>query len=119
RAAPGGAAKQGTGFTGLGFREVRVDLMADDEPRQRRVPGQFALASAACRDLKASGRLARRIVQAMPIRSPIQLVEHGLTPLNAKLREAVLERLAKYLDVKPRPRRPKPWPPYNPLRTTI
>jgi hypothetical protein len=116
---PGATAKQGSGFSGLGFREVRVDLLADDEPRRRRVPRQFALASTACRNLKASGRLARSIVQAMPIRSSIQLLEHAVTPLNARLRQGVLERLAKYLDAKPRPRRPKRWPPYNPLRTTI
>jgi hypothetical protein len=116
---PGATAKQGAGFSGLGFRELRVNVIADDEPRLRRVPKQFALASTACKDLKASGRLARRLVEMMPIRSKIQLLEHALTPLNTKLRDGVLERLAKYLRDKPRPRRPRPWPPYNPLRTTI
>jgi hypothetical protein len=117
--ATGVTAKQGAGFTGLGFREVRVDLIADDEPRKRRVPQQFALASTAAKDLRTSGALARRLIEAMPIRSKIQLVEHALTPLNAKLRDAILERLAEYLGDPPRIYRPKRWPPYNPLRTTI
>ena len=112
-------AKQGSGFTGLGFREVRVDLMADDEPRKGRVPQQFALASTAAKNLKASGALARRLIEAMPIRSEIQLVQHAITPLNAKLRDAILERLEEYLRDAPRLPRPKPSPPPNPLRTTI
>jgi hypothetical protein len=117
--AKGVTAKQGAGFTGLGFREVRVEVIADDEPRQRRVPAQFALGSTAAKDFKASAALARRVIEAMPLRSEVKLVAHDLTPLNAKLRDGILERLAKYLQAKPRPRRPKPWPPYNPLRTTI
>ena len=30
--APGVVAKQGAGFTGLGFREVRIEILVDDEP---------------------------------------------------------------------------------------
>lgn len=117
--AEGATAKQGAGFTGLGFREVRVDLMADDEPRQKRVPNQFALASTASTNLIASGALALRLIKAMPLRSRIQLIEHAITPLTAKLRDGILDRLTRYLEDPPRPRRPKPPPPSNPLRTTV
>lgn len=117
--ARGATAKQGMGFTGLGFREVRVDLIADDEPRKRAVPQQFALASVAAKNLKTSGTLARRLIEAMPIRSQIQLLEHTITPLTAALRDAILERLAEYLRDPPKRWRPRPWPPRNPLRTTI
>ncbi len=55
-------AKQGAGFDGLGFREVRVDLLGDDEPKLRRVPQRFALASVAAGDLRALGELARRFI---------------------------------------------------------
>jgi hypothetical protein len=117
--AEGATAKQGAGFTGLGFREVRVDLIGDDEPRQKRVPKQFALASTASKDLKASGAIALRLIQAMPLRSQVQLVEHAITPLTAELRDRILERVTRFLAEPPRPRRPKPTPPSNPLRTTI
>ena len=63
--AKGAIAKQGVGFTGLGFRELRVDLIADDEPRFRGVPRQFALASTAAKDFKESVALARRIIKAI------------------------------------------------------
>jgi hypothetical protein len=45
--AKGVTANPGTGFTGLGFREVRVRVLADDELQQSRLPNQFALASTA------------------------------------------------------------------------
>jgi hypothetical protein len=112
-------AKQGAGFDGLGFREVRVDLIGDDEPKLRRVPQRFALASVAAGDLRASGELARHFIEAMPVRSNVKLVQHDLTPLSGDLRDWILERLADYLKRPPRIRRPKKWPPYNPLRTTV
>jgi hypothetical protein len=106
----GAAAKQGAGFTGLGFRDVRVDLIGDDEPKPRRVPKRFALASVAAGDLKASAELAR---------SDIKLVQHELTPLSGDLRAWILERLAEYVKRPPRIRKPERWPPANPLRTTV
>ena len=117
--AEGVTAKPGAGFRGLGFREVRVSLLADDEPRQRKVPKLFALASTASKDIKTSGALALRLIEAMPISSQVQLIEHTLTPLTAELRDVIIERLTRYLADPPRPRQPKPSPPSNPLRTTV
>ncbi len=37
--ARGAIAKQGAGFTGLGFREVRIHLLGDDDPIWRPPPG--------------------------------------------------------------------------------
>ena len=113
-------ARPGTGFGGLGVREVRVSSIGDDERRHHGLPQQFALASTACKNLKASGALARTLIKAMPLRSNIRLASHAITPLTARLRDLALERLAKYLADPPRPRRPRPRPvPSNPLRTTV
>ena len=90
--AKGAIAKQGVGFMGLGFRELRVDLIADDEPRLRGLTRQFALGSTAAKEFKESVALARRIIKAMPLRSEIKLVQHDLTPLDARLRDGLLER---------------------------
>jgi hypothetical protein len=117
--AKGITAKQGTGFTGLGFREVRVDVLADDEPRKARVPKQFALASTASDDIKLSGQIARRLIETMPLRSPVKLVQHDLTPLGPQLRDIMLERLSKFLARPPRLLKLKFPKPMNPLRTTI
>ena len=117
--ADGVTARQGMGFAGLGLREVRIELIADDPARRKGVQRQFALASTACANFKESGLLAQRVVEAMPIRSDIRLLEHTLTPLNAQMRELVLARLARYLAEPPQVRKPRAFPPYNPLRTTI
>lgn len=112
-------AKPGTGFNGLGFREMRVNFLDDDAPRKKGVPAQFALASTASEDFKASGMLAQDLIEEMPLKSRVQLMEHAVTPLDAKLRDMILERIRKYLADPPRPRPPGPPPPPNPLRTTI
>lgn len=117
--AKGAAAVPSRGFSGLGFRELRVDIIHDDEPRRRGVASRFALASTAAADFKASGVLAKRFVEAMPLKSDIRLLQHELTPLTSKLRELILERLDQYLRKPPRLREPKRPTTTKGLRTTI
>ena len=117
--AKGALAKPGTGFTGLGLREVRVSFMADDPLRPRGVPQSFALASTASADLKASGVLARGLIEAMPVSPRIHQVEHAITPLSRELRDHMLEWLERHLGDLPHPRPPQPTPRPSSLRTTI
>ena len=114
----GATAKPGAGFSGLGFREVRVSLISDDIKRPKGVPMQFALASTACANFEASGQLAQRLIETMPLRSQIRLLEHEITPLNAKLRDLILEQLARYLSNPPRLDFINPTLPRSSLRTT-
>jgi len=117
---PGVTARQGTGTSGLGFREVRISVLADDEARFKRLPPRFALASTAVKDFKNSAALAEGVIESMPLESKIRLLEHATTPLSREMREIVLARFHRFLDKHARPRKPKPpKPPYNPLRTTI
>lgn len=113
------AARPGVGFSGLGYREVRVSIISDDEPRPRGVPRHFALASTAVADLEASGSLARRLIENMTRYADVQLVPHALTPLDAGLRDLILERLTRFLERPPKVRIPRPLKRKNPLRTTI
>ena len=116
---PGVTARQGAGYSGLGFREIRIDLLGDDEPRYKRLPPQFAIASTAAKNFKASTAIARRVIESMPLQSRVQLVEHDLTPPSRKLRDGILERFERYLDLRVKTR-PRPAPrPSSPLRTTI
>jgi hypothetical protein len=104
----GALAKPGSGFGGLGLREIRVETLADEGSRVRGVPAEFAVSSfgsadVAAADRKVSGALARRLIETMPLRSKIRLVEHELTPLDAKLRDLILERIDRDIF--------KPWKP--------
>jgi hypothetical protein len=117
-ATKGITAKPGTGFLGLGFREIRVTRLSDDPLARRGVPREFALASVAAEDLHASGDLALRLVESMTRYRDVQLVANQLTPLTPELRDLIFERLRRYLADPPQISKFK-WPPYNPLRTTI
>jgi hypothetical protein len=112
------AARPASGYLGLGFREIRVTNLADEPFERAGVPEDFALASVAAEDFRASGELALRVVESMERYREIELVAHALTPLTAELRDFILERLRRHLEEPPEISR-FIWPPYNPLRTTV
>jgi hypothetical protein len=115
----GAVAQVGAGYDGLGFRELRIWTIEDDPGRPRGIPREFALASTAAEDFKSSGELARRVIEDMTSFGEVRLVAHEFTPLTRELRDAVLERLDRFLADPPRPPTPQPPPGSNPLRTTI
>jgi hypothetical protein len=110
-------AKPGTGFTGLGLREIIIEALSDDISK-RRIASRFALASVAAENFKASTQLAMKLVEAMPIRSQIMLRENEVTPLDGKIRDYLLERLAEHLKKPPKFWPPRPRPTSNPLIDT-
>jgi hypothetical protein len=111
-------AKPEAGFTGLGYREVRLSLLGDDEPRQRGLAAQFAVGSRGAKDPAASIGLARYVVQGMLRKRDVRLVQHELTPLTESLLEFIVKELDRHLEPAPNPPGPPP-PPSNPLRTTV
>lgn len=114
----GAIARPGTGFLGLGFREIRVTRLGDDPFSRAVAPREFALASVSVEDLQSSGEFARRIVETMPLDSDVQLMSHALTPLTKELRDLIFGRLQRFL-ADPPSISILSWPPYNPLRTTV
>ena len=117
--ARGAAARPGAGFTGLGYREVRLSLIGDDEARPKGVPGDLAIGSTAAADRKATRELARRVVDGMLAHRDVTLVQHGTTPLDGRLQEYVREHLDARLEKPYRKPRPPKARPKNPLRTTV
>jgi hypothetical protein len=111
--------KPGAGFSGLGYREVRVTSMGDDE-RLSRLPREFAVGTTAARDLDSSGAIARQLIEGMTRHADVHLVAHDITPLDRGLQAFLLEELERFLSDPPRPKQPPPPPhPENPLRTTV
>ena len=99
-------------------RSCGVDLLGDDEARRKGVPSQFALASIAAKNLKRSGALAQRVIEAMPLRSEIRLAQHEFTPLDSRAARGGAGAAGRYLADPPLKIKPRPFP-KNPLRTTI
>lgn len=110
-------AKPGAGFAGLGYREVRLSLIGDDEPRPRGVAREFAVGSTAAKDAGASIELGRRVIEGMLRHREVRLLQHEITPLNESLLKFILEQLEGHIRRVPKP--PSPPPPSNPLRTTV
>ena len=120
REAGGAHAKPGAGFSGLGYREVLVTSMGDDE-RLSRLPREFAVGTIAAKDRDASREIATRLIEGMTRHTDVHLVAHDLTPLNTKgLLDYIRDLLEKLFADPPRLRKPPPAPhPENPLRTTV
>ncbi len=116
---PDALAKPGAGFAGLGYREVRLSLIGDDEPRRRSVARELAVGSTAADNPRASGALARRVLEGMLRHRDVRLVQHELTPLTKELLESILEQMTRLLERPPKLRPPKRPPPSSPLRTTV
>jgi hypothetical protein len=114
------AAVPGTGYQGLGFREVLVSYLADDPGRKARprVPRQFALGSTASRNFEASTELALTVVNTIGRSREVQLVSHTLTPLTADLWDLIVDRIRIASRVK---RDPSVFPvaPHNPRISTV
>jgi hypothetical protein len=114
----GAIARPGAGFAGLGLREVRVSVITDDDPLPKGMPRDFALASTAAENFKDSAALARGLIETMPTRQNVQLLEHSLTPLTPKLRNLVMEQLDLFVRKPPREEAVKARRMRNPLITT-
>lgn len=115
----GAVAKPGAGFTGLGYREIRLSLIGDDEPRRKGVAREFAVGSIAATDRRATRDLARRVLDGMTRYKDTRLMQHEITPLSGALLEFVREQMDRLFEKPPRkPPRP-PKPPSSPLRTTV
>ncbi|MEV0413360.1 hypothetical protein AB0I68_21795 [Streptomyces sp. NPDC050448] len=111
---------KGQGYDGLGYREVVVSSIGDDDGTwPDHLPRSFALGTINARDLTQSGELARRIVEDMTRYAGIHLLEHASTPIDAHLRDVVLEQLERFLHDPPDWFRPPLEPRPNPLRTTV
>lgn len=115
---PGAIARPGTGFNGLGFREVIVTRLGDEPDLAKSVPAEFGLASTACEDLAGSGELARRLIEQMTEHMEIRLVEHEITPLTAAIAEYSLQLLDRHLSDPPASTTLE-QPKFNPLISTI
>ncbi|MFO1091539.1 MAG: hypothetical protein U1E46_18340 [Hyphomicrobiales bacterium] len=115
---PDAVARPGTGFDGLGIRELRVSTIQDDAGKRRGIPQEFAVASTAAKDFRESGRIALELLELMPVDPQIRLREHELTPLDRGMRDLLIKTLKEYLDKPPRLKLPKLPLLRNPLIST-
>ncbi|MEV6776157.1 hypothetical protein [Streptomyces syringium] len=108
----------GAGYGGLGYREVVISSMSDDESWPDSLPRTFTLGTIGAPDPRRSAELARRIVADMPRYRAFKLPGHAETPLDDTTRDLVLEQMDRFFQDPPEWFRP-PLFPSNSLRSTI
>ncbi|MCD9145018.1 hypothetical protein [Streptomyces albireticuli] len=91
----------GEGFDGLGYREVVLSAVSDDQVWPGSVPREFALGTTGARDVARSTELARRVVSGMTRHAGTSLREHGLTPVDEHMRDLVLREIDRFADAPP------------------
>lgn len=107
----------GAGYDGLGYREVVVSAVSDDEPWPESLPRSFSLGTLGARDLGRSAELARRVVEGMTRHTDTGLAEHEQTPLDDELRDLVLHEIDAFAAAPPTWTR-SPELAVHPARTT-
>jgi hypothetical protein len=87
-------AEPDSGFQGLGFRSVQVDVLDDDEDVRppAKLARTFTIASAGAR-AKGGVALAEALIKEMTKSSRIKMPEHMLTPINRRMQELLLSEL--------------------------
>ncbi|MCF3102074.1 hypothetical protein IPZ58_10805 [Streptomyces roseoverticillatus] len=105
------------GFDGLGYREVVVSAVSDDQAWPDSVPREFAIGTTGARNVARSVDLARRVVSDMTRYAEPQLHEHLITPVDEPLRDLVLQELDRFAGAPPPFFRPPRLPAYPSVRT--
>lgn len=114
---PAVAGKPGAGYQGLGFRGVGVEILGDDQEIPPKLPQHFVLAGNTGPEFRRGADLAATLIKGMTRQSKIELAEHRLTPLDAKLQGVALEWMDEF--VKKRPVGGRPVRLLRSLRKTI
>src|SRR3954468_2635662 len=90
-------ARPGTGFDGLGYREVVVSRLGDDDRQRSGVPHEFALGTTAAANLPGSARLGEQLVESMVTYANIRMPPHTLTPPSPEIRDIILKQLDRFV----------------------
>jgi hypothetical protein len=115
---PDAITKPDSGFGGLGYRGVEIELFGDEDSSDLKLPASFVFANAAGPNLERAADLAARLISNMTKYEKIVLPEHQLTPIDGRIQEFVLEQLKVF--VRNPPKRPGPViKPKRLLRRTV
>jgi hypothetical protein len=101
--------KPDSGYDGLGFRGITIELLGDE--KEGKMPSVFTIANGISKDQQTSIQVAREIVDQMPAYEKFNMDVHKLTPLNKEMQKIImggidsyekdLEKIRKYIKIKP------------------
>ena len=114
------ASKPGTGFQGLGFRGVLVQILGDDDDAaiKARLPEEFVLGNGRPAARKKSAGVVTALIEDMNNWAHVVLPEHSLTPVDKEMRDLILPDVNEALRKPPGPPT-RQGPSASPIRQTI
>jgi hypothetical protein len=80
--------KQGSGYDGLGFRGITLELLGDE--KEGKMPSIFTIANGTSKDQKASIQIAREIIDKMTRYEKFSMDVHNLTPVNKEIQKIIM-----------------------------
>lgn len=102
-------AKPDSGYDGLGFRGITIEMLGDE--KEGKMPSVFTLANGMSKDQKTSIQLAREIVEQMTRYEKFNMDIHKLTPITKEIQKIImggidsyekeLEKIRKYIRLRP------------------
>ena len=94
--------KPDSGFGGLGYRGMTIELFGDEDASDLKLPATFGFANMAGRNLRRAGEIAASLIENMTKYNRISLPEHELTPINAQIQAYCLEQLEAFVKNPPK-----------------
>jgi hypothetical protein len=101
--------KPDSGYDGLGFRGITIELLGDE--KEGKMPSVFTIANGISKDQKTSIQVAREIVDQMTRYEKFNMDIHKLTPITKEIQKIImggidsyekeLEKIRKYIKIKP------------------
>jgi hypothetical protein len=91
-----------TGYQGLGYRGVNIELLSDEDTEDFKLPANFSLANSAGANLRQAGKIASQLIEGMTQYDHIPLPEHTLTPIDKNMQKLLLEQLEAFVKKPPK-----------------
>jgi hypothetical protein len=92
---------QDSGYEGLGFRGVRLDLVSDSAARDYNLPNTFLIANGATARNSKGAEIAERIIGEMLLHAGTYTTDTKLTPCSKEMQQHLLEKLREAAVVYP------------------
>ena len=87
-------AKPNSGYEGLGFRGITIELL--DDEKADKMPSIFTIANGVSRDQETSIQVAREIIDQMTEYEKFSMEVHNITPVNKEIQKIIMGSIDSY-----------------------
>jgi len=95
------AHKVDSGYYGLGYRGIRIDIVRHEDAAELKLPTTFTITNGSGKNPMAGVEVAARLIERMTLWGDISLPEHSYTPIDDAMQKYLLDQLRRYPYEKP------------------